>query len=274
MTINREAVIEKLKDLKEQGFEVPSEDMIKTNEEIEKFKESAKINTELLDLIAENIKPGMTTDELDKIAHEFLESKGAKSEHLNFKLDEHIYPKSISTSVNNEIYFGIPSSNRVLKDGDIVNVCSNISYNGYFSDSSRMFMVGNVSDEAKRLVEVAKECLHKGIESIKPWGHIGDIVHAVEEHAKVNGYSVFDGMGHGLSRIAPEEPFFGPNKGQGMVLAPGMVISLAPVINQGKKDWYIDKDNGFTMYTKDGKLSAQWEQSMIVTENGVEILAK
>ncbi len=292
--MNRTEVIEKLKELKEKGFVVPSEDMIKTEDEIKIIKECAKINTEVLDLIEKNIKSGISTEELDNIAHEFIISKGAKSEYLNFKshLGEHIYPKSISISVNNEIYLGIPNTNIVLKEGDIVNVDSHISYNGYCSDASRMFMIGSVSQEAKRLVEVAKECLDKAIETVKPWVHVGDIVDAVEKHAENNGYSTFNLLGHGVGRMVPEEPVFGPNGvgfhvvlgntktfgqnklGQGMILAPGMVISLEPAINEGKNDWYIDKDNGFTIYTDDGKLSAQWEQSMIITEDGVEIICK
>ena len=294
MTVNREAIIDKLKDLKDKGYIVPSEDMIKTSDEIKKIRKAAKINTELLDLIAKNIKPGMTTDELNTIAHEFIESKGAVPMQLdspNYS-GTHKFPKSSIISVNNEMFYGIPSSDRVLKDGDIVNVIIPIMYDGYCSHESRMFMIGNVSDEAKRLVEVAKECIDKGIEAIKPWGDIRDIVHAVEEHAKVNGYSLFNMIGHGTGRSVREEPIFGsngigidtlfakeqglcPNKvGQGMILAPGMAISLEPAINEGKKDWHIDKDNGFTMYTDDGKLSAQWEHTMLVTEDGVEILCK
>ena len=295
MTINREAVIEKLKDLKSQGFEVPSEDMIKTNDEIQKIREASKINTELLDLIAENIKSGMTTEEIDNIANEFVISKGAESTLIDYPNGPrtHKFPKSISLSINDEIYFGIPSSNVVLKDGDIVNIDTHIRYQGYCSDASRMFMIGNVSNEAKRLVEVANECLHKGIEKVKPWGHIGDIIDAVEKHAEGNGYSVFNLMGHGVGRNVPEEPIFGPNGiggmgvvlgntptlgtnkvGKGMILAPGMVISIEPAINEGERDWNVDRDNGFTIYTNDKKLSAQWEHTMLVTENGVEILCK
>ena len=291
MTLNRENVINKLKELKEKGYIVPSENMIKTKDEIEKIKEVAKINTELLDLIEKNIKVGISTDELDKIAYDFTISKGAVPILLDApnNFGTHKYPKSLSISVNNEIYFGIPDSDIVLKDGDIINVDATTEYNGYYADASRMFMVGNVSDEAKRLVKVAKECIDKGIEAIKPWGHIGDIVHAVEEHAKANGYSVFDMMGHGTGFTVLEEPIFGPNGvgfdalfdspswgetkvGQGMILAPGMVLALGPAINEGKKDWYIDKYNGFTMYTADGKLSAQWEKMIVVNEDGIEII--
>ena len=293
MTMNREIIIEKLNDLKERGFEVPSEDMIKTNEEIEKIKESAKINTELLDFISENIKPGMTTEELDKIAHDFIISKGAVPALLGepSPLGSHDYPKSTSISINNEICLGIPNTDTVLKDGDIVSVCIPIVYNGYCSDLSRMFMIGNVNDEAKRLVEVAKECLYKEIQAIKPWGHIGDIVDAVEKHAHANGYSVFDKIGHGIGVTVFEDPTFGPKGvgldallgeptfgedkiGQGMVLAPGMVLSLEPPINEGSKDWYLDKNNGWTIYTNDGKLSAQWGYTVLVTESGAEIICK
>ena len=234
---------EKLKSLKERGFEVPSHNIIKTKEQIEKIKESAKINNAVLDLVAENIKAGMTTEEIDKLVHDFTISQGAIPAPLGY----HDFPKSVCTSINDEICHGIPSSDRVLKDGDIINVDVSTIYNGYYSDASRMFMIGNVSEEAKRLVEVTKECLYKGIEAVKPWGHLGDI----------------------------GDPFVYHYKGaKGMVLVPGMIFTIEPMINQGEPDLYIDADNGWTSYTDDGKLSAQWEHMILVTEDGVEILSK
>ena len=191
-------------------------------------------------------------------------------------LGYHDFPKSVCTSINDEICHGIPSPDRVLKDGDIINVDVSTIYNGYYSDASRMFMIGNVSEEAKRLVEVTKECLYKGIEAVKPWGHLGDIGAAIEAHAKANGYSVVEEFGgHGIGLEFHEDPFVYHYKGaKGMVLVPGMIFTIEPMINQGEPDLYIDADNGWTSYTDDGKLSAQWEHMILVTEDGVEILSK
>ena len=246
--------------------------IIKTKEQIEKIKESAKINNAVLDLVAENIKAGMTTEEIDKLVHDFTISQGAIPAPLGY----HDFPKSVCTSINDEICHGIPSPDRVLKDGDIINVDVSTIYNGYYSDASRMFMIGNVSEEAKRLVEVTKECLYKGIEAVKPWGHLGDIGAAIEAHAKANGYSVVEEFGgHGIGLEFHEDPFVYHYKGaKGMVLVPGMIFTIEPMINQGDADLYIDADNGWTSYTDDGKLSAQWEHMILVTEDGVEILSK
>ena len=277
MTINRESVIEKLKDLKEKGYIVPSEDMIKTNEEIEKIREVAKINIETLDLIEKNIKVGMTTDELNNLAHEFITSKGAESKFLNVlnPLTKQKYTKSISISRNNEASLNVSNTNRVLEDGDIVNVCVVIKYNGYSSDVSRMFMVGNVSDDAKKLVEVAKECTLKGIEAIKPWKRVGNVFDAIEKHAKDNGYSTSDFIGHGIGTITFEKLMLYNNADMDMdmVLVPGMALTLEPIIAQGNKDCYMG-DDGCVYYTCDGKLVSQWAYTFLVTENGVEILGK
>ena len=249
---------EKLQFLKEKGFEVPSHNIIKTKEQIEKIKESAKINNAVLDLVAENIKAGMTTEDINKLVHDYTISQGAVPAPLGY----HDFPKSVCTSINDEICHGIPSDNRVLKEGDIINVDVSTIYNGYYSDASRMFMIGNFSEEAKRLVEVTKECLQKGIEEI-------------EKHAKSNGYSVVEEFGgHGIGLDFHEDPFVYHYKGEkGMILVPGMIFTIEPMINQGISDLYIDADNGWTSYTDDGKLSAQWEHMILVTEDGVEILS-
>lgn len=264
---------EKLNNLKEMGYTVPSHEIIKNNEQIEKIKESAEINNAVLDEVAKKIKSGMTTEEINKIVHEFTVAQGAIPAPLNYSG----FPKSVCTSINDEICHGIPSEERVLKDGDIVNVDVSTIYNGYFSDASRMFMIGNVSEEAKRLVEVTEECLYKGIEAAKPWGHLGDIGYAIQQHAEANGYSVVEDFGgHGIGLQFHEDPFvyhYG-NANEGMILAPGMIFTIEPMINQGICDLYIDADNGWTSYTEDGKLSAQWEHMVLVTEDGIEILAK
>ena len=264
---------EKLNELKRAGFEVPHHDIIKTKEQIEKIKESAKINNAVLDLVGENIKAGMSTEDINKIVHEYTVSQGAIPAPLGYGG----FPKSICTSINDEICHGIPSENIILKDGDIINVDVSTIYNGYYSDASRMFMIGNVSDKAKKLVQVTKECLEKGIEAVKPWGHIGDIGAAIQKHAEENGYSVVrDFGGHGIGLQFHEDPFvfhYG-SKNEGMILVPGMIFTIEPMINEGSYDLYIDAENEWTAYTDDGSLSAQWEHMILVTEDGVEIIAK
>lgn len=264
---------EKLENIKNKGFIVPSHDIIKTKYQIEKIKESAKINNAVLDLVAKEIKEGMTTDDIDKIVHDFTVSQGAIPAPLGYGG----FPKSVCTSINSEICHGIPSKDVVIKDGDIINVDVSTIYNGYYSDASRMFMIGNVSEEAKRLVEVTKECLYKGIEAVKPWEHIGAIGAAIQEHAEKNGYSVVrDFGGHGIGLNFHEDPFVFHvgKKDEGMILVPGMIFTIEPMINQGDYELYIDAENEWTAYTDDGKLSAQWEHMVLVTEDGVEILSK
>lgn len=272
--MNRENVIEKLTDLKEKGFKVPCENMIATKEEIEKIKESTKINMEILDLIEANIKPGVTTNQLDKIASDFMTSKGAVSKFLT---STHIFAKdikNISIAINNEVTLNVSKVDRVLNDGDMINVCVAIDYNGYSSDISRMYTVGNVDDETKRLVKVAKECIDKGIEAIKPWKRVGDLFDAIEKHAKDNGYSNFDFIGHGIGLKSLEKLMFTYSQSdKDMLLVPGMLLSIEPVLTQGKIDCIVD-DSGCVYNTCDGKLAAQWTHNVLVTEDGVEILGK
>lgn len=263
----------KLNELKKLGYEVPTHDIIKNKEQIEKIKESAKINNAVLDEVEKNIKAGMTTEDINKIVHDYTISQGAIPAPLGYGG----FPKSVCTSINSEICHGIPSEDIVLKDGDIINVDVSTIYNGYYSDASRMFMVGNVSENAKRLVEVTKECLEEGMKAVKPWGHIGDIGAAIQEHAEKNGYSVVrDFGGHGIGLQFHEDPFvfhYGA-KNEGMILVPGMIFTIEPMINEGGYDLYIDAENEWTAYTDDGSLSAQWEHMILVTEEGIEILAK
>ena len=262
---------EKLKSLKERGFEVPSHNIIKTKEQIEKIKESAKINNAVLDLVAENIKAGMTTEEIDKLEHDFTISQGAIPAPLGY----HDFPKSVCTSINDEICHGIPSPDRVLKDGDKINVDVSTIYNGYYSDASRMFMIGNVHPEVKKLVKVAKECLDLGLQAAKPWGFLGDVSEACQTHAEKNGYSVVREFGgHGVGIQFHEDPFVAHvgKKGTDMLLVPGMIFTIEPMINMGKKDIYVDSDNDWTAITEDGSPSAQWEYTVLITEDGAEIL--
>lgn len=263
----------KLNDLKRRGYIVPTKKLIKTKEQIEGIKKSAEINSGLLDLIGENIKEGMTTEEIDKLAYDYTKSKGGIPADLNYEG----FPKSICVSINNEVCHGIPSNDVILKSGDIVNVDATTMLNGYYSDASRMFMIGEVNEDAKRLVQVSKECLNKGLEAVKPWGFLGDIGAAIQEHAESNGYSVVREFGgHGVGLDVHEEPFvfhFG-RRGTGMVLAPGMVFTIEPMINAGSHEIFIDENDGWTTLTADGSLSAQWEHTVLVTENGIEIISR
>ena len=262
----------KLSDLKRKGYIVPTKNLIKTKEQIEGIKKSAEINNGLLDLIGENIKEGMTTEEIDKLAYDYTISNGGIPATLNYDG----FPKSICVSINNVVCHGIPSKDVILKSGDIVNVDATTILNGYYSDASRMFMIGEVNEEAKNLVQVAKECINKGLEEVKPWGFLGDIGAAIQEYAESNGYSVVrDFGGHGVGLDIHEEPFvfhFG-KRGTDMVLTPGMVFTIEPMINAGSHEIFIDENDGWTVLTADGSLSAQWEHTILVTEEGVEAIS-
>lgn len=264
---------EKYERLKEEGYEMPSRDIIKTPEQIEGIKKSAEITKGALDLVAEKIHEGMSTEEINTIVHNYTVEKGGIPAPLNYQG----FPKSVCTSINEEVCHGIPDENIILRNGDIINVDVSTILDGYYSDSSRMFMIGEVSEEAKKLVEVTKECLYKGIEAVKPWGFLDDIGAAIQEHAEAHGYSVVrDFGGHGIGLEFHEDPFvyhFG-NKGEGMILVPGMVFTIEPMINAGGYSLFVDADNDWTAITDDGSLSAQWEHQILVTEDGVEIISK
>ncbi len=263
---------EKYEALKRQGHIMPSRQIIKNEEQIEGIRRSAKINNEILDLVGEKIKEGMSTEEINKIVYDYTISKGAIPAPLNYGG----FPKSVCTSINEEVCHGIPDENIILKEGDIINVDVSTIKDGYYSDASRMYMIGNVSEEAKRLVEVSRECLRKGIEAVKPWGFLGDVGVAIQEYAEKNGYSVVrDFGGHGVGIKFHEDPFVAHvgNRGEGMVLAPGMIFTIEPMINQGEYEVFVDADNDWTAITEDGSLSSQWEHTILVTEDGVEIIA-
>jgi methionyl aminopeptidase len=251
---------------------VPPRSIIKNEEQLQGMRESSKINIAVLDYVAENIKVGMTTQEIDEMVYEKTTAMGGIPAPLNYEG----FPKSVCTSINNEVCHGIPSSNIVLADGDIVNVDCSTILNGYFSDSSRMFCLGNVAPEHKKLVDVAKECVELGLAQVKPWGHLGDVAAAINEHAKANGYSVVREVGgHGIGLEFHETPFvsYVIKKGTGMVMAPGMVFTIEPMINAGLPDIYIDEGNNWTIYTDDDSYSAQWEIMVHVTEDGYEVMS-
>ena len=257
----------------ERGEIVPTRAILKTAEQIEKIKESARLNTAVLDEVAKHIRIGMSTAEIDKLVYDFTTEHGGIPAPLNYEG----FPKSVCTSINNVICHGIPSEHEILIDGDIINVDVSTILNGYFSDASRMFTIGEVSPEAERIVRVTKECVELGLKAAKPWGHLGDIAYAINSHAQENGYSVVEEIGgHGIGLEFHEEPFvsYVTPKGSEMVLVPGMMFTIEPMINQGSPEFYVDEDNGWTVYTDDDGLSAQIEYMVLIKEDGVEVLTK
>lgn len=264
-----EAFERKLSALSREGHIVPSRKLIKTPEMVRKIKESAEINMACLDAVGEAIHVGMSTLEIDEIVYSITTKMGGIPAPLNYEG----FPKSVCTSVNDQVCHGIPSKDVILKEGDIVNVDCSTILDGYYSDSSRMYMLGEVSPEVQRLVRVAKECCDLGLEAVKPWGFLGDMAQAVHEHAEANGYTVVREIGgHGVGNDFHEEPWVGylSNRGEEMVLAPGLMFTIEPMINMGTQQIYTDKENGWEVHTMDGLPSAQWEYQVLVTEDGVE----
>lgn len=263
---------EKLKMYESRGILIPSHKIIKNQTQIEKIRKSAEINVAILDYVADHIKAGITTQEIDHWVAEITEKAGAVPAPLHYEG----YPKSVCTSVNEQVCHGIPSEDVVLKDGDIINVDVSTILDGYFSDSSRMFCIGEVSEEKRRLVQVTKECVEKGLEQVRPWGFLGDMSQAVYDHAHANGYSVVREIGgHGVGLEFHEDPWVGyiGKAGTGMLLVPGMIFTIEPMINMGGHEIFIDDSDGWTVYTEDGLPSAQWEIMVLVTETGAEVLS-
>ena len=254
-----------------QGHIVPSREIIKTPEQIAKIKESAKINMAVLDYIGQVIKPGMKASEIDKIVYDMTTQMGGIPAPLNYEG----FPYSVCTSINDQVCHGFPGEDVVLKEGDIINVDCSTILDGYYSDSSRMYCIGEVSPEAKRLVDVVKECVEKGLQEVKPWGFLGDMGQAVHDHAYANGYTIVREIGgHGVGLKFHEDPWvsYHSKKGTEMLLVPGMIFTIEPMVNMGKEDIVIDPDNDWEVYTADGSLSAQWEIMVLVTEDGAEVL--
>ena len=254
------------------GHIVPDHKLIKTEKDIEGIKRSAVINVAVLDEIGEKIKAGMSTQEIDDIVMNTTKKMGGIPADLGYEG----FPKSVCTSINDEVCHGIPSKDIILKDGDIVNVDCSTILDGYFSDSSRMFMIGDVSPEKRRLVQVTKECVEVGISKVVPWTLLGDMGHAVHQHALDNGYSVVREIGgHGCGNAFHEDPFvsYVSKPGTEMLMVPGMVFTIEPMVNMGTDRIYCDEENGWTIYTADHLPSAQWEVEVLVTETGCEILS-
>lgn len=263
---------EKIEEFEVAGHIVPSHEILKNTEQIEKIKESARINIAVLDYVAEHIKAGISTAEIDKWVYDITTKMGGVPAPLNFEG----FPKSVCTSINNEVCHGIPSEDVIIKDGDIINVDVSTNLNGYFSDSSRMFCIGNVSEENRKLVEETKNAVYEGLKQVKPWGFLGDMGQAVNDYVKSKGYSVVREVGgHGIGLEFHEDPWVSyiSKKGTEMLMVPGMIFTIEPMVNAGKPDIFVDEDNGWTIYTEDNSMSAQWEIQVLVTEDGYEIIA-
>ena len=263
----------KIQKYRKQGYKLPPRKVLRTPEQLEGIRESAKINTALLDYISENIREGMSTEEIDVMVYDFTTKHGAIPAPLNYEG----FPKSVCTSINDVVCHGIPSKTEILQSGDIINVDVSTILNGYYSDASRMFAIGNLDERSEKIMRVTKECVELGLKAAKPWGHLGDIAHAINSHAQANGYSVVEEIGgHGIGLEFHEEPFvsYVTKKGTEMVLVPGMMFTIEPMINEGTPEFFVDEDNGWTVYTLDDGLSAQIEYMVLVTEKGVEVLTK
>ena len=251
---------------------VPPRRIIKSPAQVEKIRESAKINIEILDYVGAHIKAGVTTQEIDDWVCDITKKHGAVAATLNFQG----FPKSVCTSINNVVCHGIPSHDVVLKEGDIINVDASTIYQGYYSDSSRMYCIGEVSAERKRLVEVTKQSLDVGLQYVQPWRKIGDLGAAINAFAMENGYSVVRQIGgHGVGLDFHEDPWvsYVCPKDTGMLMAPGMMFTIEPMINMGRAEIKISEEDGWTVYTEDGTDSAQWEIQVLVTEDGYEIIS-
>jgi methionyl aminopeptidase len=245
-----------------------------SSREIDKMRRAGALAAELLDFLAPMVKPGISTLEINDEAEKWTQAKGARSAPLGYGPADNPFTASICTSVNEVICHGIPNAKQVLKDGDIINIDVTPILDGYHGDTSRTFFVGTPTAKAKKLVEVTEECLRRGIAEVKPGARIGDIGAAIQEYAEQQGYSVVrDFVGHGVSHIfhtAPQIPHYG-KRDKGKKLKPGMVFTIEPMINEGTWEAVV-LDDGWTAITKDGKLSAQFEHTIVVTPDGVDIL--
>lgn len=236
------------------------------------MRTAGRLASEVLQMIEPHVKPGITTEELDRICHDYIvNTQQAIPAPLNYRG----FPKSICTSVNHQVCHGIPSQ-KVLKAGDVVNIDITVIKDGYHGDTSKMFFVGKASPLAKRLASICYECMHIGIEMVRPGVTLGDIGHAIQTHAESNHYSIVrEYCGHGIGKQFHEEPqvlHYG-SPGQGLALQAGMTFTIEPMVNAGKRHVKLLSD-GWTVVTKDHKLSAQWEHTVLVTDSGVEVLTR
>lgn len=264
-------ILERMEYLRKKHKDVIDDEWIKRPSQIEGIRKAGEINTGVLDEVGKLIHEGMSTQDIDDIVSKYIAEHGGICAPLNYEG----FPKSVCTSINGEVCHGIPARHRKLRNGDIINVDCTTILDGYYADASRMFMIGNVSEERRRLVEETKKCLEIGIQAAQPWAHVGDIGYAIAKYAHSKGYSVVRELGgHGVGIDFHEDPFVAHvgSKGKGMVLVPGMIITIEPMINAGKAAVEIDPYNNWTIYTRDGSDSAQWEHTILITEDGNEIL--
>ena len=246
---------------------------IKTPEELEKMRIAGRLAAEVLQVVAPHVKPGVTTEELDRICHDHIVNvQGAIPANVGYKG----FPKTVCTSVNNVICHGIPSESKVLKDGDIVNIDVTVIKDGWHGDTSRMYYAGTPSVKARRLVDVTREAMFRGIRTVRPGATLGDIGHAIQKYAEGERFSVVrEYCGHGIGRVYHEDPqvlHYGQPQ-TGVVLQPGMTFTIEPMINEGSRHTRLLND-GWTVVTRDKSLSAQWEHTVAVTQDGVEILTR
>lgn len=247
--------------------------IIKSEKQIDGIRSSCELAANTLNFIEPFIKPGVSTAEIDRQIEEYIRNAGGKPACLGYLG----FPKSVCTSINEVICHGIPSDDTILKDGDIVNVDVTTIFKGYFGDTSRMYAVGNVSENATRLMAVAKDCLDIGISQVRPGKCFGEIGKAISAYARKRGYSiVYQFCGHGTGLMFHENPKVAHDDMcyDRTVMEPGMVFTIEPMLNQGVAEAVIDEADQWTARTADGKLSAQWEHTVLVTEDGVEILTK
>ena len=246
---------------------------IKSEHEIELMRHAGHLLEKVHDELASHIRPGISTKELDRIGEDMIRSMGCTPNFLNYEG----FPASFCISLNDEVVHGIPSTHKIIQEGDLVKIDAGLIYKGYHSDAARTYAVGEVSPEAERIVRVTKECVELGLKAAKPWGHLGDIAYAINSHAQENGYSVVEEIGgHGIGLEFHEDPFvsYVTPKGSEMLLVPGMIFTIEPMINEGSPDFFVDEDNGWTVYTIDDGLSSQIEYMVLVTNDGVEVLTK
>ena len=255
------------------GKEVPTRELSKTPEQIAGIRKAGVINTAVLDEVARQIHGGMSTLEIDEIVYKFTTEHGGIPAPLNYEG----FPKSVCTSINEVVCHGIPKAEDILEEGDIINVDCTTILDGYFADASRMFIIGKTTPEKEQLVRVAKECLEIGMQAAKPYCFVGDIGNAIDKHARKYHYGIVrDLCGHGVGNAFHEEPdvvHYG-KKGTGMLLVPGMVFTIEPMVNMGTWRVYVDADDpyGWEVISEDELPSAQWEHTLLMTEEGVEIL--
>lgn len=251
----------------------PPRNIIKTQAQIDGIRRAGEINSKVLDAIEAHVKEGVSTGELDRICAETTKKLGGICACLGYEG----YPKTVCTSINEVVCHGIPDDNRILKSGDIINVDCTTIVDGFYGDASRMYMIGDVDEKKRKLVEVTKECLDEATKLAMPWTTMGDFAYAINKRATENGYTVVREIGgHGIGIDFHEEPWVSHigHPDSGMLIVPGMTFTIEPMINMGKADVFCDEEDGWTIYTDDGQPSAQWEYTLVITETGNEIVSR